>query len=306
MILLGYTIAHWYPFNPSLTLLQQTKSWFQDHFQFYRAGLCDQRRIIFRNVIPASSCASLKKLSNTIRTLEHVGDELSGTNLFQLSTMRDMLEETDLKILTETRTLVLNKLKDYYFSSSKDQAGQDVYPEYTHLTSRIPGKFDYSHGLHADQCRLDIGTGTCEETAESCCSWRSHTAMLYLNDHGEDFQGGEFIFKNSLPWQKDDACYGEDLIVEPKCGTLVMFTTGKENVHGVNRVLQGTRYALAMWFTMDPNRREYDGYLNPLPESNDSQKKLLEILDELERDKQKKVGDAEFLKWLEEQKISPH
>jgi len=91
----------------------------------------------------------------------------------------------------------------------------------------------------------------------SCCAWRSHSALLYLNDGGgADYEGGEFIFKNEYPWQKDQACYGEDLIITPQCGTMVSFTSGGENVHGVNRLKSGIRYALAIWFTKDTKRIE--------------------------------------------------
>ena len=42
----------------------------------------------------------------------------------------------------------------------------------------------------------------------------------------------------------------------PKCGRLVAFSAGKENMHGVLAVTKGRRCAVALWFTLDPDHRE--------------------------------------------------
>lgn len=44
--------------------------------------------------------------------------------------------------------------------------------------------------------------------------------------------------------------------VVPKCGRLVAFSAGKENMHGVLAVTKGRRCAVALWFTLDPEHRE--------------------------------------------------
>ena len=43
--------------------------------------------------------------------------------------------------------------------------------------------------------------------------------------------------------------------VEPKAGRVVIFSSGKENPHYVDRVTSGNRYVLAFWFTCDPERK---------------------------------------------------
>ena len=43
--------------------------------------------------------------------------------------------------------------------------------------------------------------------------------------------------------------------VEPKAGRVVIFSSGKENPHYVDRVTSGSRYVLAFWFTCDPERK---------------------------------------------------
>jgi hypothetical protein len=43
-------------------------------------------------------------------------------------------------------------------------------------------------------------------------------------------------------------------IIEPKAGRVVMFSSGSENPHRVERLLSGQRFVLAFWFTCDLNR----------------------------------------------------
>ena len=44
--------------------------------------------------------------------------------------------------------------------------------------------------------------------------------------------------------------------VTPKCGRLVAFSAGEENLHGVLALTKGRRCAVALWFTLDPNHKE--------------------------------------------------
>ena len=44
--------------------------------------------------------------------------------------------------------------------------------------------------------------------------------------------------------------------MKPKCGRLVGFSAGKENMHGVTAVTKGRRCAVALWFTMDAEHKE--------------------------------------------------
>ena len=46
------------------------------------------------------------------------------------------------------------------------------------------------------------------------------------------------------------------VFVVPKCGRMVGFSAGKENMHGVTAVTKGKRCAVALWFTQDPNYEE--------------------------------------------------
>ena len=44
--------------------------------------------------------------------------------------------------------------------------------------------------------------------------------------------------------------------MDPKCGRMVGFSAGKENMHGVTAVTKGRRCAVALWFTQDAAHRE--------------------------------------------------
>ncbi|XP_020774908.1 urotensin-2 receptor 2 [Boleophthalmus pectinirostris] len=69
-----------------------------------------------------------------------------------------------------------------------------------------------------------------------------YTSLLYLADYGSDFTGGRFIFMDQ----------DGNRTVEPRAGRLSFFSSGSENLHRVERVTWGTRYAITVSFTCDP------------------------------------------------------
>ncbi|KAK3712194.1 hypothetical protein QZH41_006453 [Actinostola sp. cb2023] len=68
-----------------------------------------------------------------------------------------------------------------------------------------------------------------------------YTSLVYLTDFAKNFTGGRFIFvdKNS------------NHTIEPRTGRLSFFTSGSENVHYVEKVTKGTRFAITISFTCD-------------------------------------------------------
>ena len=48
--------------------------------------------------------------------------------------------------------------------------------------------------------------------------------------------------------------------MKPKCGRMVAFSAGFENLHGVLGIKQGTRCALPIWFTLDKRYDEQQRY----------------------------------------------
>ncbi|XP_010890220.2 urotensin-2 receptor 2 [Esox lucius] len=69
-----------------------------------------------------------------------------------------------------------------------------------------------------------------------------YTSLLYLSDYGADFTGGRFIFMDS----------NGNRTVEPRAGRISFFSSGSENLHRVEEVSWGTRYAMTVSFTCDP------------------------------------------------------
>uniref|UniRef100_A0A1A7YIZ9 2-oxoglutarate and iron-dependent oxygenase domain containing 3 n=1 Tax=Iconisemion striatum TaxID=60296 RepID=A0A1A7YIZ9_9TELE len=69
-----------------------------------------------------------------------------------------------------------------------------------------------------------------------------YTSLLYLSDYGSDFTGGRFIFMDQ----------NANRTVEPRAGRVSFFSSGSENLHRVEKVTWGTRYAITVSFTCDP------------------------------------------------------
>eukprot|EP00062_Callorhinchus_milii_P004469 gi/632942882/ref/XP_007886667.1/ PREDICTED: 2-oxoglutarate and iron-dependent oxygenase domain-containing protein 3 [Callorhinchus milii] len=69
-----------------------------------------------------------------------------------------------------------------------------------------------------------------------------YTSLLYLSDYKADFGGGRFVFVDEHV----------NSTVEPRKGRISFFTSGSENLHYVEKVERGTRYAITVSFTCDP------------------------------------------------------
>ncbi|XP_055902796.1 2-oxoglutarate and iron-dependent oxygenase domain-containing protein 3-like [Eupeodes corollae] len=70
-----------------------------------------------------------------------------------------------------------------------------------------------------------------------------YTSLLYLNDYKKDFNGGRFLFIDGIDKNKTISA------VEPKMGRVSAFTSGSENLHNVEKVTDGTRFAITISFT---------------------------------------------------------
>jgi len=97
-----------------------------------------------------------------------------------------------------------------------------------------------------------------------------YTALLYLNERGVDFEGGQLTFDapstgGGAPHEQTDVeVLGR---VSPKPGRLVLFSSGHEHPHHVTEVTAGTRFAVTIAFTCDERaaltdflERAYDEY----------------------------------------------
>lgn len=68
-----------------------------------------------------------------------------------------------------------------------------------------------------------------------------YTSLVYLTDFGKNFTGGRFIFVDK----------SSNHTVEPRTGRLSFFTSGSENLHFVEKVTKGTRFAITISFTCE-------------------------------------------------------
>eukprot|EP00466_Bigelowiella_natans_P010242 jgi/Bigna1/130671/aug1.12_g5379 len=76
-----------------------------------------------------------------------------------------------------------------------------------------------------------------------------YSALLYLTTKDLHFSGGgDLVFIDEH----------QDVIISPVQGRLVAFTSGTENLHRVERVSNGTRIVLSMWFTTNKTHEEDD------------------------------------------------
>jgi hypothetical protein len=101
------------------------------------------------------------------------------------------------------------------------------------------------------------------------------SGLVYLSDAGADFTGGRFRFygggepgegtveaeEAALAAGGEPSSGPEDVLIEPRRGRLLLFTSGPENWHRLERVAGGERVTFSMWFTCDP-RREFAAFLD--------------------------------------------
>ncbi|KAM7286429.1 prolyl 3-hydroxylase 2 [Ixodes scapularis] len=161
-------------------------------------------------------------------------------------TRKGVVDDELARLLLDTSEQARNYVETYFALRSR------LHFSYTHLVCRTAmtvekegPRNDMSHAVHADNCLLQPN-GDCIKQRPAPI-WRDYSAVLYLND---DFKGGDFVFGRS-----QDAIEAR---VSPKCGRMVAFSAGPENLHGVLPVERGRRCALALWFTLDPKYRERD------------------------------------------------
>ena len=92
-------------------------------------------------------------------------------------------------------------------------------------------------------------------------SHRSHgvqSAVLYLASQGNAFDGGDFVFLDTEKGTPADAPAQDappsvtTTPYAPQAGRALVFSSGWENVHYVDRVTAGTRFAMPVFFGTAP------------------------------------------------------
>ncbi|XP_035220646.1 2-oxoglutarate and iron-dependent oxygenase domain-containing protein 3-like isoform X1 [Stegodyphus dumicola] len=135
----------------------------------------------------------------------------------------------------------------------------DDFKVYRNVRNKIQQIIAYNFGINANKLHLTHPTFFSEMTPRAAKTkhdeyWHVHvdketypsfhyTSLLYLADYGADFTGGRFIFVDEV----------KNMTIEPRVGRVSAFTSGAENPHFVEPVSSGTRYALTVSFSCDPD-----------------------------------------------------
>jgi hypothetical protein len=91
-----------------------------------------------------------------------------------------------------------------------------------------------NNGLHADSTQLD---GSPYHEGEEL----EFSGLIYFNEYGSDFTGGEIFFPK------------QDLVIKPKAGTAVFFVGDAEHPHSVKTVKSGLRKNIVLFFSKRGN-----------------------------------------------------
>jgi len=141
----------------------------------------------------------------------------------------DLFTASDFDIYRSVKNKVKDALADHFGIDA-----QSLHLTHPTFFSRLDGKA--AQTAHDEYWHVHVDKTTYPEF--------HYTSLLYLTDHGHDFKGGEFVFVDN-----HDKL---NRTIQPRMGRVSMFTSGIENKHFVERVTEGTRYALTIGFSCDP------------------------------------------------------
>ena len=136
-------------------------------------------------------------------------------------TMPDPFGQVE-RVLNLSRFIAQKSILDYYEEYS--------YPENTELVKWIPGD---SMSIHSDNSWTEGNGLETQKGVDHPTKYRTYSAIFYIND---DYEGGEIYFPN---W---------DIEIKPKTGSLVIFPSNEEYIHGVKEVKNLNRYSTAVWY----------------------------------------------------------
>ncbi|KAG7491686.1 hypothetical protein MATL_G00006820 [Megalops atlanticus] len=146
----------------------------------------------------------------------------------------------------------------YFGEQIKEVFSEEDFQLYRAVRARIQGVIAETFGLDPSRMYLTKPTffsriNSTEAKTTHDEYWHPHidkvtygsfdyTSLLYLSDYGSDFGGGRFIFMDT----------DGNRTVEPRAGRVSFFSSGSENLHRVEKVRWGTRFAITVSFTCDP------------------------------------------------------
>uniref|UniRef100_A0A3B3BG54 2-oxoglutarate and iron dependent oxygenase domain containing 3 n=1 Tax=Oryzias melastigma TaxID=30732 RepID=A0A3B3BG54_ORYME len=187
-----------------------------------------------------------------------------------LASKRSLIKETD-RLFSAPQASILDlhsgalsmgkqfvNIYRYFGDQIRDVFAQEDFQLYRNVRGRIQAAIAEAFGLDPELMYLTKPTFFSRINSTAARTqhdeyWHPHidkvtygsfdyTSLLYLSDYGSDFTGGRFIFMD----------HNANRTVEPRTGRVSFFSSGSENLHRVEKVTWGTRYAITVSFTCDP------------------------------------------------------
>lgn len=69
--------------------------------------------------------------------------------------------------------------------------------------------------------------------------------IIFLGNFKRNFNGGQFIFVDTENRKR------KNVVVEPKAGRVVGYTAGHENLHVMDKIVDGVNYFIKLSYTCD-------------------------------------------------------
>ncbi|XP_026749935.1 2-oxoglutarate and iron-dependent oxygenase domain-containing protein 3-like [Galleria mellonella] len=145
----------------------------------------------------------------------------------------------------------------YKIAAAKNTFSENDFNIYRVVKEKVKYAVAHHFGVNPNKIYLTHPTFFSEITSKKSVTvhdeyWHPHvdketyksfhyTTLLYLGDYNKDFKGGRFVFVDE----------NVNKTVEPRKARLSMFTSGSENLHYVEKVTSGVRYAVTISFTCD-------------------------------------------------------
>ncbi|GAB2226281.1 hypothetical protein Droror1_Dr00022082 [Drosera rotundifolia] len=183
------------------------------------ASVVDHPRRILHNFIPIQLCKELEFIHKSNCTVGYRAAVFSTTLSHLIATHCAHLVVPFVSL----REQLKEKVEEFFGCEF------ELVIEFTGLISWTKGA---SIGWHSDDNRPYL-------------KQRDFTAVCYLNNYGEDFQGGAFHFQE-----------GEPASILPMAGDVVMYTADSRNAHSVDEITGGERLTLTLWFSRNCSHDE--------------------------------------------------
>jgi len=193
--------------------------------------------------------------------------------------------ETDLEVFPELQAFSLNDAAKCGVSTSLgfvrliERVRRSIAHEYgLNLATLLPLQA-YSRKYVAGSTQKGGGGGEGDHvilhTDEATHSSYHYSSVLYLSTQGEDFEGGSFVWND--PSDEANSTARVRTPVSPSRGAAVFFSSGWENMHEVEPLTSGTRFAVPCFFTTEPVPPGVVDQLGGAPDDDE------DVADDLER-----------------------